>query len=39
MTTAGGRDVVFSIIVNGDEAGATQPAIDTVLARVAADAS
>jgi D-alanyl-D-alanine carboxypeptidase len=37
MTTAGGRDVVFSIIVNGAQAAAAQPRIDMLLATLAAD--
>ncbi len=39
MTTAGGRDVVFSIVANGDAAGDVQPAIDSLLAALAADTS
>jgi D-alanyl-D-alanine carboxypeptidase/D-alanyl-D-alanine-endopeptidase (penicillin-binding protein 4) len=39
LKTAGGRDVVFSVLVNGDGAAAAQPAIDALLAAVAADRS
>jgi D-alanyl-D-alanine carboxypeptidase/D-alanyl-D-alanine-endopeptidase (penicillin-binding protein 4) len=39
LTTAGGRDVVFSLLVNGDGAAAAQPVIDGLLAALAADRS
>jgi D-alanyl-D-alanine carboxypeptidase/D-alanyl-D-alanine-endopeptidase (penicillin-binding protein 4) len=37
LTTAAGRDVIFSFIVNGDAAGRTPAAIDSLLATIAAD--
>ena len=39
VTTRGGRDVVFSILVNGDTGSVTNPAIDDFMARVTEDGS
>jgi D-alanyl-D-alanine carboxypeptidase/D-alanyl-D-alanine-endopeptidase (penicillin-binding protein 4) len=39
LTTAGGRDVVFSVLVNGDGAAGAQPVVDGLLAALAADRS
>jgi D-alanyl-D-alanine carboxypeptidase/D-alanyl-D-alanine-endopeptidase (penicillin-binding protein 4) len=38
-TTRGGRDFVFSVIANGPASNGAQPALDTLIAAIAADAS
>jgi D-alanyl-D-alanine carboxypeptidase len=39
LRSRGGREVVFSILVNGDASGAAQRAIDALVAALANDSS